>query len=97
MDLKRQPNESRSDWGWRLLMHDLRNNLEPEQVKTSTSKDGAVVNNIYNYGTAPQTRFRFASNFLIVVTVILIVSLGLVLWKMGTIQYFIDLIQSWVP
>ena len=93
-DLRRQPNESRSDWGWRLLRHDLnhKGTLQP-QPEVNKSKDGQIVNNIYNYAV-PQTmgRFRFASIYAIITTVVLLTIAGVLLWKTGVISYLIELI-----
>ena len=95
MDLRRQPGEARSDWGWRLLMHDLRNPEPQEQHVKTEQKDGAIVNNIYNYAV-PTTlkRFNFASVFAIVVMVIFLIALGIFLWKTGAIQHIIDTFRS---
>jgi len=90
-DLRQRPDENRSQYGWRLLMHDLRNPkvpLEPQQPEVNKSKDGAIVNNIYNYPQGiPMTlkRFNFASAFVTIMFVIFLICLGLWLWKTGVI------------
>ena len=98
-DLKRQPNESRSDWGWRLLRHDLSHPeqpappQQPEQV--NTSKDGSIVNNIYNYSQGvPQTmgRFRFASVYATLITVVILTIAVILLAKVG----FFDYLWMWL-
>jgi len=98
-DLKQQPGENRSQYGWRLLMHDLRNpkgNLEPQpEQEVSTSKDGSIVNNIYNYpqGTPmSSTKFNFASIYATIATVIILTIAGLLLWRCG----FIDYLLGWL-
>ena len=99
-DLRQRPDENRSQYGWRLLMHDLRNPKEPlpqQQPEVNKSKDGAIVNNIYNYPQGiPMTlkRFNFASIFATVVVVIFLIILGVVLWKSGALQHIYDVFRS---
>ena len=97
-DLKRQPNENRSDWGWRLLMHDLRNpkGTLPPQSEQEVKETAGVTNIINNYSqSVPQTmgRFHFASVYAIIVTIIIFTIAGLLLWKVG----FIDYLLGWIP
>lgn len=102
MDLKRQPGEWRSDWGWRLLMHDLRNPEQPEQPvtppqqPTEQPKSGVtnIINN-YSQGVPMQLkRFNFASVFAIILTVSLLIIVGLVAWNTGAIQHIINVFRS---
>lgn len=96
-DLRQRPDENRSQYGWRLLMRDLRNPKVPLPLQQPEQqvKDGAIVNNIYNYAV-PQTmgRFRFASVYAIITMVIFLIILGVVLWKTGALTHIIDAFRS---
>lgn len=98
-DLRQRPDENRSQYGWRLLMHDLRNpkgTLPPQPEQQVTEKAG-VTNIINNYPQGiPMTlkRFNFASIFATVVMVIFLIILGVVLWKSGALQHIYDVFRS---
>lgn len=104
-DLRQRPDENRSQYGWRLLMHDLRNPKEPlppqqPEQEVKTSKAGSVTNNIYNYSQGvPMTlkRFNFASIFATVVMVVMLTIAGILLWKTGVLSYLINMFQGVVP
>ena len=68
---------SRAEEGLHNLATDIRNALrrhESQEIKTTETKGGQIINNIYNYGTrTPATRYRFARD------------IWLVLWMVFTI------------
>ena len=59
--------------GLEQLGTDIANYLngKKEDIKTTTSKNGAIINNIYNYGAKPVSKFNFFSTVGIIVTMIL--------------------------
>lgn len=94
-------------WGWRMLMHDLRNPEQPEQPVTpqqpiqQPTQQGtpAVISNIVNYppsqGVPMQLkRFRFASIPAIIITVTLLIIAGLLLWKTGALDYLVQMFYN---
>jgi hypothetical protein len=76
-------------WGWKMLIHDLRNPEQPEPV---------TISNIVNY--PPQAvptqlkRFNFASVMTIILTVSILIIAGVLLWKTGAIEYLIETCRS---
>ena len=53
----------RAEQGLRMLSDDIRNVLNRHESHdvTTTKKDGTIINNIYNYGSKPVSRFNFFS------------------------------------
>ena len=82
-------------WGWKMLMHDLRNPEQPDQSseKPIQQPSGAVTN-IVNYPPMATNQFHFASVLAIILTVSLLIIAGMLLWKTGAIDYLIETFRS---
>ena len=105
-DLRQRPDENRSQYGWRLLMHDLRNPEQPMQPiqpqQPEVTETAGITNIINNYPASPGVpttlkRFNFASIYATVVMVVMLTIAGVLLWKMGVITYLINMFQGVVP
>jgi hypothetical protein len=92
-------------WGWKMLMHDLRNPEQPEQPSQQQSQQPTtqgtipVISNIVNYPPMPNVPMRsnklhFASIYAIIVIVTLLIIAGVLLWKTGAIDYLIETCRS---
>jgi hypothetical protein len=80
--------------GLEIVNADLRNPIQQtEEVK---SKNGAIINNIYNYGAGTQTRFNFASIFATIVVVVILIIVGVLIWKADVIEHLIDTFRSMI-
>lgn len=94
-DLRQRPDENRSQYGWRLLMHDLRNPkvpLPPQQPEQQITEKAGVTNIINNYSQGvpmTSTRFRFASIYATIATLVILTIAGLLLWKIGFFEYLL--------
>ena len=64
---------SRAEEGLHNLATDIRDALRRHDSKeiTTTKKNGSIINNIYNYGAKPVSRFSFFSTVGIIITMIL--------------------------
>lgn len=93
-------------WGWRMLMHDLRNPEKPEPVtqQQPIQQPNALPQNISNIVNYPPSkgvpmqlkRFHFASILTIIVTVTLLIIAGLLLWKTGALTYLVQMFHNLV-
>ena len=88
-NLDRQPGESQSDYGWRLLRHDLNRSKVPlEQTEQQTYHQGAPVTNIVNY-PPQQLRYGFSTWYTTVVVIIVLLIAFLLLIRCGFFSYLL--------
>ena len=96
-DLRQRPDENRSQYGWRLLMHDLRNpkGTLPPQPEQQITEKASVTNIINNYPSGipmTSTRFRFASIYATIATLVILTIAVILLAKVG----FFDYLWMWL-
>jgi len=92
-------------WGLQMLfkdLHDYYNRTPPEQPPQrvqqpqQSSAPPQQISNIVNYPpqAVPQTTFRFASIYTIVITVTLLVIAFTLLWKTGALDYLVQMFYN---